>query len=306
MTQANCPYTFTGNSSRVPRLTYDLPIAPTPSTLPHTTFTGTWISRTSINQIGLTTALSPFLTRSSLGGTTPQTSPTTYHSTAFLTFFLSNCFTVISQPCSTIMLTMSTISSKGGGGKASEEEKLNIPAFVKITNTSGFAIPASVLNRAWIALSQQIVNRNKTAAGNLDNNFLAFLWNHVVGIAPVSPVTVDTMTSYANTVYDANIGHNFTTCIIPEVFWQQTGYQAIRLEKKLGEPEGFIDLRIWVEVGYSCPKTRNLFTNNHRVMRIQVFLQATASCLQTPPFPISTLALHLAKLYGARTFFTIE
>lgn len=188
MTRANCPYTFTGNPSRVPRLTYDLPIAPTPSTLPHTTF-GTWIFRTSLKQIDLTTALLPSLTRSSLRGTTPQTSPTTYHSTAFLTFFLSNFFTVISQPRSTIMLTMSTISSKAGGGKAPEEEKLNIPAFVKITNTSGFAIPASVLNRAWIALSQQIVNRNETAAGNLDNNFLAFLWNHVLGIAPVSPVT---------------------------------------------------------------------------------------------------------------------
>ncbi|OAF59614.2 hypothetical protein VC83_03840 [Pseudogymnoascus destructans] len=57
------------------------------------------------------------------------------------------------------------------------------------------------------------------------------------------------MTSYANTVYDANISHNFTTCIIPEAFWQKTGYQATRLEKKLGEQEGFIDLRIWVE-GY--------------------------------------------------------
>ncbi|KFY73743.1 hypothetical protein V499_06179 [Pseudogymnoascus sp. VKM F-103] len=167
---------------------------------------------------------------------------------------------------------MSTISSKGGGGKAPEEEKLNIPAFVKITNTSGFAIPASVLNRAWIALSQQIVNRNKTAAGNLDNNFLAFLWNHVVGIAPVSPVTVDTMTSYANTVYDANIGHNFTTCIIPEVFWQQTGYQAIRLEKRLGEPEGFIDLRIWVE-GYensSLSASHRLLSSNSTIPYIYI------------------------------------
>lgn len=228
------------------------------------------------------------------------------HSTTFLTFFLSNCFTVISQPCSTIMLTMSTISSKGGGDKAPEEEKLNIPTFVRITNTSGFAIPVSVLNRARTALSHQFVNRNEAVVSNVDNNFLAFLWNHVLRIAPVSPVTVGTMTSYANTVYDINIGHNFTTCIIPEVFWQQTGYQTTRLEKKLGEIESFIDLRIWVEVSYSCAKTRNLFTNNHRVMRIQVFLQATGSRLQTPPFPISTLALHLAKPYGARTFFTRE
>ncbi|OBT46554.1 hypothetical protein VE00_01802 [Pseudogymnoascus sp. WSF 3629] len=144
---------------------------------------------------------------------------------------------------------MSTISSKGGGDKAPEEEKLNIPTFVRITNTSGFAIPVSVLNRARTALSHQFVNRNEAVVSNVDNNFLAFLWNHVLRIAPVSPVTVGTMTSYANTVYDINIGHNFTTCIIPEVFWQQTGYQTTRLEKKLGEIESFIDLRIWVE-GY--------------------------------------------------------
>ncbi|OBT75847.1 hypothetical protein VF21_04456 [Pseudogymnoascus sp. 05NY08] len=167
---------------------------------------------------------------------------------------------------------MSTISSKGGGGKAPDEEKLNIPAFVKITNTSGFAIPASVLNRAWVALSQQFVNRNEAVASNLDNNFLAFLWNHVLGNAPVSPVTVATMTTYANTVYDANIGHNFTTCIIPEVFWQKTGYQTTRLEKKMGEIEGFIDLRIWVE-GYensSLSASHSLPSSNYTIPYIYI------------------------------------
>lgn len=144
---------------------------------------------------------------------------------------------------------MSAISDEEAGGKAPEEEKLNIPSFVRITNTSGFAIPASILNRIWAALTYQIANRNETVVGTVDNNFIAYFLNHVLGIPPVSPVTVKTMTSYTDTVYAANIGQNFATCIIPEVFWQHTGYQAKRLGQTLGEKESFIDLKIWVEVG---------------------------------------------------------
>ncbi|OBT69655.1 hypothetical protein VE03_00715 [Pseudogymnoascus sp. 23342-1-I1] len=142
---------------------------------------------------------------------------------------------------------MLALSKKEGGGKSPEEEVLNIPSFVRITNTSGFAIPASILNRAWIALSHQIVNRDETAVSALDHNFLVYLWNHATGTTSIKPFNPDTMNSYADTVYSANIGQNFATCIIPDVFWDQTGYQTTRLEKKFGEKEGYIDLRIWVE-----------------------------------------------------------
>ncbi|KFY60479.1 hypothetical protein V496_05330 [Pseudogymnoascus sp. VKM F-4515 (FW-2607)] len=142
---------------------------------------------------------------------------------------------------------MASDSKQEGGAKAAEEEQLNIPSFVRITNTSGFVIPASILNRAWIALSRQIANRAQEAVKTVDHNFLVYFWSEVTDTAPLSPVTADTMISYADTVYDANIGHHFDTCIIPELFWTKTGYRATRLEKKFGEEEGYIDLRIWVE-----------------------------------------------------------
>ncbi|KFZ13629.1 hypothetical protein V502_06510 [Pseudogymnoascus sp. VKM F-4520 (FW-2644)] len=142
---------------------------------------------------------------------------------------------------------MASTSKKEGGSKEPEEEKLNIPSFVRITNTSGFFIPASIINRVWIALSYQIANRSETVVRTVDNNFIAYFWNHVLGMVPASPATEDTMTSFADKVYAANIGKNFTTCTIPDVFWQQTGYHATRLEKKMGEKEGYLDLRIWVE-----------------------------------------------------------
>ncbi|KFY21530.1 hypothetical protein V493_07343 [Pseudogymnoascus sp. VKM F-4281 (FW-2241)] len=144
---------------------------------------------------------------------------------------------------------MAARSKNERGGKAPDDEKLNIPSFVRITNTSGFVIPASILNKAWIALSHQIAKRSEKVVRTVDNNFMVYFWNDVIGITPASPVTEDTMTSYASTVYDANVGHNFATCVIPEVFWQVNGYQTTRLEKKFGEKEGFVDLRIWVE-GY--------------------------------------------------------
>lgn len=202
---------------------------------------------------------------------------------------------------------MASNSKQEGGAKAAEEEQLNIPSFVRITNTSGFVIPASILNRAWIALSRQIANRAQEAVKTVDHNFLVYFWSEVTNTAPLSPVTADTMISYADTVYDANIGHHFATCIIPEPFWTKTGYRATRLEKKFGEEEGYIDLRIWVEVSYSYAKTRIPFTNKHRVLTMKACLRVTDSRLRiSPPFHTSTLALHSAKLYGARTFFTRE
>lgn len=202
---------------------------------------------------------------------------------------------------------MALLSKNEGGAKAAEEEQLNIPSFVRITNTTGFVIPASILNRAWIALSRQIANRAQEAVQTVDHNFLVYFWSEVTKTAPVSPVTADTMISYADTMYDANVGHHFDTCFIPEIFWKQTGYQATRLEKKFGEEEGYIDLRIWVEVSYSYARAQIPFTNNHRALTMNACLRVTDSRLRTsPPFHTSTLALHSAKLYGARTFFTRE
>ncbi|KFY14754.1 hypothetical protein V492_02437 [Pseudogymnoascus sp. VKM F-4246] len=138
-------------------------------------------------------------------------------------------------------------SLKEGGGEAPEEEKLNIPSFVRITNLSGFAIPPSVLNKAWIALSYQIVNRKEAAIRTVDQNFLAFFLNQFFGFQPPSPDTAGTMTAFADKVYAANIGQNFTAGIIPDIVWQWTGYQALRAETPIGVTEGFVDLRIWVE-----------------------------------------------------------
>ena len=70
------------------------------------------------------------------------------------------------------------------------------------------------------------------------------------------------MTAYSDIVYTANVGQNFTAGIIPGILWKQTGYQALRTEKPIGEKEGFVDLRIWVEVSYSRGKISNLYTDN--------------------------------------------
>lgn len=235
-----------------------------------------------------------------------KTQNTTYY---FLSFLLVQS---IYSPLTDLvlqynLLTMLTVSNKEGGGKAPEEEKLNIPNFVRITNTSGFFIPASIINKAWTSLSYQIAKRNEAVVRTVDQNFLSYFLDHVLGFQPVPSVPVSTMTSYADTVYIANVVQNFTAGIIPGVLWQQTGYQALRTEKPIGEKEGFVDLRIWVEVIYSRAKTSNPFADNYRALRIRVCLEGTSSDLQTCPQPrISTLALHLAKLCGAQTSFIRE
>ncbi|KFY00002.1 hypothetical protein V490_01522, partial [Pseudogymnoascus sp. VKM F-3557] len=128
-----------------------------------------------------------------------------------------------------------------------EEEKLNIPSFVRIINTSGFHIPASIINRAWVALTRQIATRSQEVARTVDNNFVAYFVTNALGFRSVIPTTTDTMTSYADAVYAANIGQNFTAGIIPEVLWKLNGYQELKLEIPIGEREASFDLRIWVE-----------------------------------------------------------
>jgi hypothetical protein len=196
---------------------------------------------------------------------------------------------------------METISNQ------EEEEKLNIPSYVRIINTSGFHIPASIINRAWAALSRQIATRSQEVVRTVDNNFVAYFVANAFGFRSVTPATTDTMTSYADAVYAANIGQNFTAGIIPEVLWKLNGYQELKLEIPIGEGETFFDLRIWVEVSLYLGNWINPVTDNGRDLTMEACLQISDSRLHTylPPH-ISTLALHSAKLCGAQTFCTRE